>query len=241
VVAGGPPDDDATDRRQAADAAAAALRGLPGDAWVVAADSGLDRARALGLRVDRVVGDMDSVSHEALAEATAAGIAERHPEAKEATDLDLAVDVALATRPGRLVVIGSAGGRLDHLLALISVLTGPRLVGVAVEAVLGPARLVVLRGAGQARLPGAPGDLVTLLPAGGPVLGVTTAGLLYPLDDEDLPVGTSRGVSNEVASAPASVRVRAGVLVAVLPGERGTHVERGLGPAGEPPAGSTDE
>ena len=82
---------------------------------------------------------------------------------------------------------------------------------------------------------------MTLLPAGGPVLGVTTAGLLYPLADEDLAVGTSRGVSNEVASAPASVRVRAGVLVAVLPGERGTHVDRGLGPAAEPPSNPTDE
>ncbi len=245
VVAGGPPGPEAGDREREAEVAAAALRGLPGDAWVVAADSGLDRARTLGLRVDQVVGDMDSVSAEALAEATAAGIAERHPEAKDVTDLDLAVDAALAARPGRLVVIGSAGGRLDHLLALISVLTGPRLAGVAVEAALGPARLVVVRGAGQARLPGAPGDLVTLLPAGGPVLGVTTAGLLYPLEDEDLAVGTSRGVSNEVAAAPASVRVRAGVLVVVLPGERGTHLDRGLGPADVPaddtPSGPTDE
>ena len=66
VVAGGPLGTEADDRERAAEVAAAALRGLPGDAWVVAADSGFDRARALGLRVDQVVGDMDSVSPDAL-------------------------------------------------------------------------------------------------------------------------------------------------------------------------------
>jgi thiamine pyrophosphokinase len=213
-------------------AAAAVLRGMPGDAWVVAADSGLDRARVLGLRVDHVVGDMDSVSPAALAAATAAGIAERHPEDKDATDLDLAVDAALAARPGRLVVIGSGGGRLDHLLAMVSLLTSPRLAGVAVEAALGAARIVVVRS--RSRLWAAPGELVSLLAVGGPATGVTTEGLLYPLADDDLPAGSSRGVSNEMVEAPATVGLRAGLLVAVLPGEQGTHLDRGLGPASGP-------
>jgi thiamine pyrophosphokinase len=229
VVAGGPLEASGTaDHEREARAAAEVLQGMPGDAWVVAADSGLDRARALGLRVDHVVGDMDSVSPGALAAASAAGIAERHHEAKDATDLDLAIDAALARRPGRLVVVGSAGGRLDHLLAMVTVLAGPRLAGVAVEAVLGPARLVVVRS--EARLPGEPGELVSLLPVGGPALGVSTTGLLYPLRDEDLAAGSSRGVSNEVVTSPATVRLRSGVLVAVLPGEWGTHLRRGLGP-----------
>jgi thiamine pyrophosphokinase len=232
VVAGGPYASGrgavVVDHEREVEAAAAALRGMPGDAWVVAADSGLDRARVLGLRVDHVVGDMDSVSPAALAAATAAGIAECHPESKDATDLDLAVDAALAGRPRRLVVIGSGGGRLDHLLAMVSLLAGPRLAGVAVEAALGQARVVVVRS--QSRLWARPGELVSLLPVGGPAVGVTTEGLLYPLADEDLPAGSSRGVSNEVTEAPATVRLRDGVLVAVLPGEQGTHLDRGLGP-----------
>jgi thiamine pyrophosphokinase len=210
------------------------------DAWVVAADSGLDRAWAMGLDVDLVVGDLDSVTPEALDAATRAGVAaDRHPEAKDATDLDLAIDAALARRPGRLVVVGSAGGRLDHLLAIVGVLAAPRLFGVRVEACLGAARLVVVRPGPWAALPGEPGDLLSLLPAGGPALGVTTRGLLYPLAEEDLHAGTTRGVSNEVSVAPASVCLREGVLVAVLPGERGTHLDRGVRPERIPRA--TDE
>ena len=43
--------------------------------WVVAADSGLDHAEALGLTVDRGAGDLDSVSPAALRRARAAGVA----------------------------------------------------------------------------------------------------------------------------------------------------------------------
>ena len=40
----------------------ATLPALPRDAVVIAADGGLDRSRALGLRADAVVGDLDSVT-----------------------------------------------------------------------------------------------------------------------------------------------------------------------------------
>ena len=63
---------------------------LPPAPTVVAADGGLIRARALGLHVDVVVGDLDSVTHDALASAEQAGArVVRHPQAKDATDLEL--------------------------------------------------------------------------------------------------------------------------------------------------------
>ena len=221
IGGGGPPS------RAAADA-------LPGGATVIAADSGLDHARALGLEVDVAVGDMDSVDPTTLAAATHAGTrVRRHPEAKDATDLELAVDEALSRRPRRLVVVTGAGDRLDHTLAVVLLLAAPRLAGVTVEGWIGGSHLTAVRPRGT--LHGRPGDLVTLLPVHGPATGVTTHGLLYPLDDEDLDPGSSRGVSNELVVPHATVQVRAGVVVAVQPGAAGTHWRR-RGEAGEPVA-----
>src|SRR3546814_3062665 len=66
------------------------LPDLPHGAMVVAADSGIDRAHDLGLRVDLAVGDFDSVTERALALVRADGaVVERHPEAKDATDFEI--------------------------------------------------------------------------------------------------------------------------------------------------------
>ena len=73
-------------------------------------------------------------------------------------------------------------------------------------------------------LAGTPGELLSLLPVHGPVEGVVTDGLLYPLRDEDLPAGSTRGVSNEFVEHAASVSVRSGTLLAVQPGALGTHL-----------------
>ena len=202
--------------------AAASVLPVPAGVFVVAADSGLDHALGLGLRVDVVVGDLDSVSAAGLEAAAASGtVVERHPEAKDATDLELALDVAVARGARRILVLGPDGGRFDHVLAGAALLAAPRYAAVDVEARLGPARLVVVRS--SATLTGRPGELVTLLPVHGAVAGVVTEGLLYPLRGEDLLPGSTRGVSNEMLGDEARVSVRAGVLVAIQPGALGTH------------------
>jgi thiamine pyrophosphokinase len=200
------------------------LPDLPPDALVVAADSGVDRAQALGLHVDLAVGDFDSVSEAGLAQAADGGAAvERHPAAKDATDLELALSVAAAQGPERIVVLGGHGGRLDHLLANAHALAEPSLAGIEVVAQMGDAIVTVVRPGPPARLTGRRGDLVTLLPVHGTATGVRTDGLLYPLVDEDLPPGSTRGVSNELMAATAAVSLREGVLLAIQPGVAGTH------------------
>lgn len=202
-------------------------------AFVVAADTGIELALDLGLHVDLAVGDLDSVAADALARATGAGATvERHPPDKEATDLELALDAAMRYRPDRLVVVGGHGGRLDHFLANTLLLASPAYAGPELVALMGPARVTVVRD--RARLTGEPGDLVTLVPLHGSARGVSTDGLLYPLDGEELSAGSTRGVSNELARREASVRVAHGVVLAVQPGASGTHLASGLRPAPPP-------
>jgi thiamine pyrophosphokinase len=199
-------------------------RDLPAGAPVIAVDSGIEHAQRLDLPIHLAIGDFDSVDPLRLAQAEAAGATvERHPVAKDATDLELALDAALALGPRRIHVLGGHGGRLDHLLGNLLVLAAPTYATVTVTACMGRARVTVVRAG--AELTGPRGDLVSLLPVHGGARGVTTHGLLYPLAGEDLPSGTTRGISNELVSAPATVHLQDGVLVAVQPGELGTHHE----------------
>jgi thiamine pyrophosphokinase len=195
---------------------------LPAERCVIAADSGLDAARALGLTVDLLVGDLDSVSPTGLAIAESAGTAvERHPPAKDATDTELAIDAAL--RQGCVHLIGVSGGpraddpRLDHELGGLLAFARPDLGAVRVELWWGPTHLEVLHGPAAATLRGRPGDLVSLLPLHGAASGVVTEGLRFPLLGEELPAGSSRGVSNVVEHAPATVRVALGTLLVIHP------------------------
>lgn len=190
----------------------------PDGALVVAADSGVEQAARLGLRVDVAVGDFDSVDPAALAEAEAAGAeVERHPTAKDLTDAALALDAAVARGARRLLVVGGEGGRLDHLLANVLLLASDAYADVEVTALgTGGARLHVVRS--RRRVEGEPGELVSLLPVHGPAHGVRTDGLRYPLHGETLHAGTSRGVSNELLAGTAEVAVDDGVLLVVLPG-----------------------
>lgn len=206
VIAGGDPPD------------LHAARRIPRGAYVIAADSGLDHATALGIAVDRVVGDLDSVTPAALAAARAAGVrVEQHPAAKDASDLELALDAALAHGADRLIVLGGWTGRLDHLLATALLLAGPSYANVEVSARLGTATVRVVRR--QAALAGRPGDLLSLLPVHGPARRVRTTGLRFPLRGEDLHPGSSRGLSNEFTEPAARVSLDAGVLLAIQPEE----------------------
>jgi thiamine pyrophosphokinase len=190
--------------------------GPSGDAFVIAADGGVDRALALGLHVDLAIGDFDSVTTAGIAAVEAAGARiERHPAAKDATDLELALDAALALGPSRMLLIGSSGGRLDHLLGSLLLLGDERYAGMTIDAWLGAAQAHVIRGSRALR--GAPGDLLSLLPLNGAAEGVTTEGLAYPLHDETLRAGTSRGISNVFSAAEARITVAHGCLLAVRP------------------------
>ena len=190
------------------------------DALVIGADSGIDFAHALGLKVDVAVGDMDSVSVEGLQRAEASGArVDRHPAEKDKTDLELALDAARQAGASDMLVIGVGGGRLDHLLANILLLASPVWAPCRITARAGSARLHVLRGGEPATdLTANVGELLTLLAVGGEARGITTSGLRYPLRNEPLAAGTSRGVSNVVESTPVTVELKDGTVLAAFPG-----------------------
>jgi thiamine pyrophosphokinase len=190
---------------------------------VVAADGGWDRATALGLRPDLLVGDADSLDAGRFARLAAQGVeVERSLSAKDESDAELALLATLRRGAGHVTILGAMGGtRFDHALANVCLLALPEPATVEVQLLDATTRVRLLRapaaGGGPAAmdLAGAEGDLVSLLPLGDPAEGVVTEGLLYALTGEDLRPGPARGLSNVRAARAASVSLRRGTLVVI--------------------------
>ena len=189
---------------------------LPADALIIAADSGLGHVYALGRTPHVVVGDFDSVDPMHLDRATRDGARiDRHPTDKDATDLELALEVARQLGATEVIVIGTGGGRLDHFVASLTLLAAPEWAEMQITALAGPARVTVVHD--HATVTGRVDSVVTLLAVGGVASGVTTDGLRWTFTDDELAPTSTRGVSNEIVHSPASITVRAGTLLVIQP------------------------
>lgn len=213
--------DGAVGSREALDAAWPGW--LAADPAVIAADGGARHASALALRIDRWVGDGDSLGDAGIAELRASGVdIDRYPLDKDQSDTELAILAALDRTPSAITIVGALGGpRVDHALANVTLLSMPALAGLDVRIVAADARVRLLRapmsGGGRAHvdLDGRSGDLVSLVPVGGDAVGITTAGLEYTLDDETLFEGFTRGLSNVRAATVARLELRSGRLLVI--------------------------
>jgi thiamine pyrophosphokinase len=190
---------------------------LDGADLVIAADGGAGSLDRLGRHPDLLIGDLDSVEPSLVDRLVAAGVrVERHASDKDASDTELAVEAALAAGATEVVLLGAFGGsRIDHELANLLLLADPALAGRDIRVARAGTTVRAVHGGGRADLAGALGDLVTLLPVGADATGVTTDGLRWPLVAATLRFGRSRGLSNEVVSSPASVRIEGGTLLVV--------------------------
>lgn len=196
---------------------ARAVASIPNDAVLIAADGGLDHALAAGLRPEILVGDLDSISDDAVAWANDHAEIHRHPTDKDLTDTELAIDVAAARHPERLVLVSGGGDRLDHTLAALGALGAPVTTGIPViECHWGAQYVRVLHGPSRTDLDLPVGTRLSMLALHGPCRGVTLIGTRWELRSSDLPALVGRGVSNEVTTRSVHVAVSTGVVTLFL-------------------------
>lgn len=189
------------------------LRLMPDD-FLIAADGGLRHLRGLGLTPHLLVGDFDSISAAELEECRLEGVEiSRFPSQKDQTDLELALNEALARGYRAIVIAFGLGGRLDHTLGSLALLSRPDLQGTALRFEDGETEVFLAGTAFRAACQ--PGDVVSLLPWNEPVDDIWTEGLLYPLKGESLLPWQTRGVSNLCTAEEFGVSHTRGALLVV--------------------------
>ena len=183
---------------------------------VIAADSGADiAAAAAAVTVNILVGDLDSISRRVL-ERVLDGetVIEAHSPDKDATDLELALDVALRSDPNDIVFVGGGGGRIDHLLGNVGVIGSPAARHIPVIWVMERETAHVIRGGKS--IPTTPGELFSLIPIGSDAHGVHVRHARWPLRDASLRVHSSVGISNVALGRQVEIEVGEGAVLAIF-------------------------
>ena len=182
--------------------------------FVLAADGGAHHAPVLELNLDKVIGDLDSISNSEKQFFVDAGVTIQEVRAqKDETDLELALLHAIDLDVKRIVILGAAGGRLDMTLSNVTLLTHPAIGSQRLEFWTSNQTTWLITPPGEV-IEGNVGDTLSLLPLFEDALGVRTMNLAYRLQNEDLEQGPARGVSNLFTSENVEVLLNSGSLVA---------------------------
>ncbi|MCI8424703.1 MAG: thiamine diphosphokinase [Adlercreutzia sp.] len=179
---------------------------------IIAVDGGFASLACAGVTPDVALGDFDSLGYVPEGVPVLA-----FPPEKDASDMELALEEAIARGADAVEVYGALGRRLDHTLANLQLLASFAERGVHVRAVGDDSRIAFLVGPGELRVEGEAGGIVSVFSLTDASDGVTEEGLKWELDAVTLTNRTSWGLSNELTGVPARIAVESGTLAIFLP------------------------
>ncbi len=183
---------------------------------IFCADGGALHTLALGLTPEVIIGDLDSLPAEIVEQMEAAGVTiHRHPTAKDETDLELAIELAVARQPDEILLTTALGGRLDQMLANILLFTRPDYASIQLSLVDGSQWATLLRSRQTITIQGQPGDTLSLIPLTPTVHQVNLTGVKWPLAGATLSLGSTLTISNALAAHQATVQIGKGMVLVI--------------------------
>lgn len=183
--------------------------------YLIAADSGIRFFLQAGIRPDEALGDFDSASPDQLRQLRGDPqiIFHQYQPEKDATDTQLALELALEKNSSEIHILGGTGTRLDHMLGTVRLLGYAMERGICCYLIDAHNRIRLIQERTVLRKAEQYGDYVSLIPLTTQVSGVTLTGFKYPLTDYTLGGFESRGISNEIVEEEAVVDFREGILI----------------------------
>ena len=187
-----------------------ALEITPND-YLIAVDGGLRHLEQLNLTPNLLIGDLDSVNSSDLQKAEAAGVEILcFPVEKDESDLELAALEALKRGFSEILITGTSGGRIDHILACLAILAMPDLQKVHAKIADGKSTVYYIKE--HFELDTGVGDLISLQAWGEGVHGLSTRGLKWELSNASLHPWGALGLSNLALQNRIAVSLKSGQL-----------------------------
>ncbi len=183
---------------------------------IFCADGGTHHALRLGLMPHAIIGDLDSLSSEVVSQMESAGVPiYRYPIRKNQTDLELAIQLALAEQPDEILLVTALGGRLDQMLANILLLTRFVQEKARFTLVEGNQAAILLAAYQTITMEGLSGDTVSLIPLTATVTEVTLTNVEWPLEKATLFLGSTLTISNIFTDSQVIVQIGEGLVLVV--------------------------
>lgn len=177
---------------------------INGDDFIICADGGYNHAEKMGIVPDVLIGDFDSAKNfEKVKDRI------EYPKRKDFTDGELAVMYAIDNGYENIVLIAMTGNRFDHSIADILLLEKCK-NGVLID---DNNEIYLLKD--KLSLNGKKGQTLSIIPIKDNAVGITTDGLEYPLNDETLYFGSSRGISNVMLADKCDITIKSGMALVI--------------------------
>ncbi|HZX19398.1 MAG TPA: thiamine diphosphokinase [archaeon] len=180
--------------------------------FLIAADGGANKLLKTKFVPNLIIGDMDSISKNALKKFRNSKI-EKFPREKPFIDLELAVNYCIENKFDEIVILGALGTRADMTFANIFLLSQiPEKINA--KAINENQEIFLIRKKNFS-IEGIPGETISFLAINGNVTGLTLKGFKYPLSNHSLVFGIGLGISNEFKNKKASISFKDGLLLCV--------------------------
>lgn len=183
---------------------------------VYCCDGAANWVKNIGIDINVLLGDMDSINDEALKfyEDNSIEVI-KLPTEKDMTDTQYAADLAVDKGASEITFIGAMGSRFDHTLANLHVLQ--RLFKRGIQAkILDDKNTICVVGEGENKIFGTKGQCVSILPVGNSVFINRTYGLYYPIKNRALYIEEPLGVSNVFVENEAILDVKTGEAFIII-------------------------
>jgi len=191
------------------------LRLLDSCEKIIACDAGAHALLQSQRRPDLIVGDLDSLDPETFKWADALDVEiQRHPEKKDRTDGELALDAMFQLAPTAVLILGGHGGRSAMFLANLRLLRRCHEKGLEAVMVGNGESVRFVSGGGELNLVGRTGATLNVLAMDGPAV-VSMTGTEWAPDEVALEPREARGVSNAITADGARIRVHKGTVLVV--------------------------
>ena len=183
--------------------------------YIICADGGANHTYKMGIIPNFIVGDLDSAEDNIIDYYKNNNVKfEKFPSKKDETDTELCIYLANKLECKEIHIIGALGGRLDHTLANINILSNIKSLDIKCK-IISETEEVFIAIDEKVEIEGRVGDIISIIPINGDACGVTLENLEYPLNNYNMKFGIPLGISNVMLDTKCTIKVEKGSLLII--------------------------